>query len=92
MTPLVGDRLESTKLEKPQLSTPDLQVLTSSQSTGPERISPKNLRLPKFSLLESNSSRFRLIPGRDGAVRVDVQSARDALRRTMEKYADFFEI
>jgi hypothetical protein len=79
-------------LEKPQLSTPDLQVLPSSQSTEPEKISPKNVRLPKFSLLEGNSSRFRLIPGRDGAVLVDVQSARDALRRTMEKYADFFEI
>lgn len=26
MTPLVGDRLESTKLEKSQLSTPDIQI------------------------------------------------------------------
>ena len=79
-------------LKKPQFSKPDLQVLPSSQSTDPDGISPTNVRLPKLSLLESNSSSFRLIPGRDGVVRVDVQSARDALRRTMEKYADFFEI
>ena len=92
MTFIIGDRLQSTKLEKPPLSVPDLQVLPSSQSTDPEKISAKNVRLPKLSLLESNSSRFRLVPGRDGFIRVDVQSVREALRQTMEKYAEFFEV
>jgi hypothetical protein len=92
MTFILGDRLQSTKLEKPPLSVPDLQVLPSSQSTDPEKISAKNVRLPKLSLLESNSPRFRLIPGQKGIIRVDVGSARAALRHTVEKYADFFEI
>jgi hypothetical protein len=92
MTFILGDRLQSTKLEKPPLSVPDLPVLTSSQSADRGRIPSKNVRLPKLSLLEGNSSRFRLIPGQKEIIRVDVQSARAALRRTVEKYADFFEI
>jgi hypothetical protein len=63
-----------------------IQDRTSSSFANPEQT-----QIPDLALVENKYSRFRLVRGKKGVVRVDVQKAREALKHTMKKHAQFFE-
>lgn len=59
--------------------------------TSPSLANLEQTQIPDLALVKDENRRFRLVRGKKGIVRVDVQKAREALKHTMKKHAQFFE-
>jgi hypothetical protein len=59
--------------------------------TSPSLAKLEQTQIPDLALVKDKNRRFRLVRGKKGIVRVDVQKAREALKHTMKKHAQFFE-
>ncbi len=66
-------------------------LLSTQDETGRSLVSAGKILIPDLTLVAEKYPRFRLIRGKKGIVRVDIEKARDAFRQTMKTHAQFFE-